>query len=139
MANRTKKIPVKNIDDEIEEVDNTYLITSDPRIKYVPIGEHVYVNLPLFSRRLKLYRNDQFDKGLLSKDQYNNGCIYLNDGTLLEANKTYDVVLTPEIKELLKHGILRGGGRMRTSGYRPRMKTISRKEEDERQKRGEKH
>ena len=130
MANRNKKIPIKNIDKELEEVDNTYLVTSDPRVKDVPIGEHVYINLPMFSRRLRLYRQEQKDKGLLSNEQYDSGCIYLNDGRLLEPNKTYDVELTPEIKQLLKFGILRGGGRMRTSTYRPRMITISREEEE---------
>lgn len=113
MAKRTK-IHLKDIDNEVEEVDNLYMVTSDPDTKNVPIGEHVYVNIPLYSRRTRFFREDQLKKGLLTKEQYNNGCLWLNSGDILEMNKTYDVELTPEIKDMLKNGILRGGGRTRS-------------------------
>jgi len=125
---RRNKIHLADIDKEVEEVDNLYMVSSDPRTKDIPIGDHVYVNIPLYSRRTRFYREEQFKKGLITKEQYNDGCIWLNSGNILEMNKTYDVELTPQIKELLKNGVLRGGGRTRSYKYVPRMESFSREE-----------
>ena len=135
MARDKKKITLKDIDDEVAEVDNLYMVVSDPDTKNIPIGEYVYVNIPLYSRSTRFYRDDQFKKGLISKEQYNDGCLYLNDRTILEMNKTYSVLLTPEIKDMLKRGILRGGGRTRTVKRAPPMITYSREEAEECEKR----
>lgn len=125
MARRQNKIDLEKVDSEIEEVGATSIINGDPNMKKIQVGDQVYVNIPLFSRRVRLYRQEQKQKGLLTDDEYSRGCIKLEDGSLLEINTTYDIVLTPEIKNLLKFGILRGGGRVRQKKYAPRMETRS--------------
>ena len=136
MGNRKKKLSLKDVDEELAEVDNIYMVSSNPTIGECPIGSRVFVNMPMFARRLKLYRMEQFNNGIISKEQYDDGCIIINDKTLLYPDKTYDIELTPEVKELLRCGILRGGGRTRIAKYRKPMKTFSIQEieEEERKK-----
>jgi hypothetical protein len=124
MANRTKKLKVESVDNEIAEVDNLYMVSSNPNTSKVAIGETVYVNLPMFSRRLKALRLEQHAKGLLGIEEMNKGYFMLNDGTILKPDKTYEVVMTQEIKDMLRWGILRGGGRMHGGVKKTQMVTV---------------
>ena len=111
MASRVKKIRPDELDEHIGEVDNTYMIVSDPDAAKTSIGETVYVRMPQFSRRLRLLRLEQFAKGLLSEERVQAGEYILDSGIVLCPNKTFALEMTPEIKDLLKKGILAGGGR----------------------------
>jgi hypothetical protein len=110
MAKRgRKKISVEEAEEYLMETDPVVLAT-DPRMKgKIHVGEIVTFMLPKFSRLLSAMMRSQLESGKVKKY----GEIVLDDGTLLEINKSYSMPLTFQIKDMLKKGMLMGGGKSR--------------------------
>jgi hypothetical protein len=109
---RNKKIDLANLDDEIAEFDGAYMAQSNPEPYKAHVGTSVYVNMPEYSRKLRFLKADQHEKLILSEEEFRAGCLKLDNDMLMYPNKTYEVRMTPQIKDFLAKGILRGGGRM---------------------------
>ena len=87
-------------------------ITTEDVIKYVNAFtflscQMISFMLPKFSRALGAIQRKQFDSGKVQKY----GQIVLEDGTLIEPTKVYNLPLTFEIRDMLKRGLLMGGSR----------------------------
>ena len=109
MARRKKKISLEEAEEFLMETDPIILAT-DPKMKgKVKLGTKVMVVLPKFSRRLKEVQKKQLEAGEIKKF----GELRLEDGKVLEINKSYIVPLTFEIKTWLKEGVLMGGSKVR--------------------------
>lgn len=107
MAKRLKKIKPEEAEEFLIDTDPAILDT-DPRVKgKVRAGTMVSFMLPKFSRILGVMQRQQFDSGKVK----NFGQIMLEDGTLIEPNKMYNLPLTYEIRNMLKRGLLMGGSR----------------------------
>ena len=115
MANRNKKVQLKDLDNMLEEVDGRAIMGANPNVE-AKIGDTVYIIMPKYSRSMVLHRDMQEQKGLITHEEKLQGCIRVQD-QLLYPNKTYEVKLTPDVRDLIKHGIVRGGGRMRKPRY----------------------
>jgi len=109
MANREKKIPLNEVNDMIEEIDPKCLTHADP-IDRVKIGDMIYIGLPKYCRSLSLYRQHQYDEGIITKEEMQAGSIRVGEA-LFEINQSYEIVLTPEIRLLMKRGIIAFRGR----------------------------
>lgn len=107
MARRKKKISVEDAEEYLMDT-NPAILDTDPRMKgKVRAGTNVMIVLPKFSRPLRAMQREHFDSRKVKKF----GDIMLDDGTILEPNKSYNIPLTFEIKKLLKAKILMGGSR----------------------------
>ena len=107
MGKRKKKLTVEEAEEYLIDTDPAILDT-DPRVKgKVRTGTMISFMLPKFSRALGAIQRRQFDGGKVQKY----GQIVLDDGTLIEPNKVYNLPLTFEIRDMLKRGLLMGGSR----------------------------
>lgn len=108
MAGRKKKISLEEAEEMLIETDPIILET-DPKIKNkIRLGTTVIVTLPSFSRGLRERQRADLDSGKVKKF----GQVCLDDGFVLDVNRSYTIPLTMEIKEMLKRGMLSGGSRV---------------------------
>ncbi len=109
MARRKKKISLEEAEEYLMETDPIILAT-DPKMKgKVTLGTKVMIALPKFSRTLREMQREQFNSRAVNKF----GQVVLEDGTVLDINKSYCLPLTSQIKNMLKKGMLMGGTKVR--------------------------
>lgn len=132
MANRNKKIDLNKVDSMIEDSDIKPLVSSEPGIlKYIKVGDIIYIALPKYSQKTTLYREHQFTDGILTNEERAKGCLKLPDGLMMHMNKTEEVTATPDIKDLLKRGVLRCAGKRHKKRTLPlpEIKVVGKEEE----------
>jgi len=93
---------------------------TNPEAYKVHIGISVFVNMPEYSRKLKFLKLEQRENGMVSEEEFQAGVLVLDNDMKLYPGKTYELKMTPQIKDFLRRGILRGGGRMHGSINTPR-------------------